>query len=71
MAKPNNRWVVKVPLDIFNNLKQEFPECSNPERIKKIYQSHIEMKELKYKMSKMGKFIYGKNLWESKYGKTK
>ena len=69
MAKPNNRWVVKVPIDIFKNLKREFPDCSNPERIKKIYESHIELLELKYKVNKMGKFIYGKSPWENRYGK--
>ena len=71
MAKKNNRKVVKMPLDIFDSLTREFPSCSNPERIRMIYQSHIEMKEMKHKMAKVGTFIYGKNNWESRYGKKK
>ena len=69
MAKKNNRVVIKMPLDIFNNLTKEFPSCSNPERIRMIYQSHIEMKEMKHKMTKVGKFLYGKQPWEKRYGK--
>lgn len=60
-----------MPIDIFENLTKEFPNCSNPERIRMVYQSHIEMKELKHKMTKMGKFLYGNNLWENRYGKIK
>ena len=67
MAKKNNRKVVKIPLEIYNNLDKEFPSLSNPKKIEQIYISHIEMKELKTKVGKIGGFLYGKKTWKNMF----
>lgn len=59
--------IINCPKDILENLKKEFPNNSNPERIRRIYDNHIEMKMLKQKLTNVGSVIYGKKVWENRF----
>jgi len=61
--------VVKFPVDILQYLQREYPNSTNVERVRRLYENHVEMKELKNKMFTVGSFIYGKNNWQKKFGK--
>ena len=60
--------VVKFPVDILKYLKKEYPQSSNPERVRRLYEQHLEMKELKVKMGSLGSVIYGKKNWKKRFG---
>jgi len=59
---------VKFPVSILKELQKEFPQSKNPERIRRMYESHVEMKVIKSKITNAGKFLYGQ-AWEKRYGK--
>lgn len=61
--------VIKAPRDVIGYLEREFPNCTNAERIRRLYDNHIEMKELKQKMFSVGSFLYGKTVWKKKFQK--
>jgi len=60
---------VKFPKDILQNLKQDYPDITNPTRIRLMFQEYQEMKELKTKLKKAGEIVYGKKAWNSRYKK--
>lgn len=65
--------VVKFPVDILKQLEKKYPKkqgYTNAERVRILYKDHLELQELRNRMTKMGKFIYGKNRWEDRYGKV-
>lgn len=61
--------VVKAPIDVMSYLQREYPNSTNAERIRRLFENHIEMKELKNKMFSVGSFLYGKKVWKNKFGK--
>ena len=63
----NSTTVVKFPRDVLSYLQREYPNSTNSERVRRLFESHIEMKELKNKMVSVGSFIYGKKTWKSKF----
>lgn len=58
---------VKFPKDILEQLKTQFPNFSNPARIRLVYKNHLELIQLKQTINPMGKLIYGKTIWKRKF----
>ena len=60
--------VIKAPVDIVDYLSKEYPNSTNAERIRRLFENHMEMKELKHKMFSVGSFLYGKKTWNKRFG---
>jgi hypothetical protein len=60
---------IKAPVDIIEALQREYPNSTNVERVRRLYENHIEMKELQNKLFSVGTFLYGKKTWEKRFGK--
>ncbi len=62
----NRTKLVRMPIDILQSLEMEYPNTSNPQRFRNMFASHIEIKETKLKLDKVGTFVYGQ-MWKNKF----
>jgi len=58
---------VKFPIDVLKELKNDYPNFTNPARIRIMHQEYVEMKEIKCKIKKAGEILYGKKSWGKKF----